>query len=63
MIFFNFTKLVNLVLFFLTLITFSFVVNFSFISDSHSYNVCATAAAGTQYGNGDEIVFTHPGYG
>jgi len=51
---FYFTKLFNLVLFLLTVITFSIVLNFSFISDSHSYNVCATAAAGTQYGNGDD---------
>ena len=51
---FNFAKLSNLVLFLLTVITFSIVLNFSFISESHSYDTCATAAAGTQYGNGDD---------
>ena len=39
---------------FLTIITFSFILNFSFISDSYS-NICATAPAGTVYsGSGDD---------
>jgi len=41
---------------FLTIITFSFILNFSFISDSYS-NICATAPAGTD-NSGNKFVDT-----
>ena len=40
--------------FVLTIITFSFILNFSFISDGHSYIVCSTAPAGTTYTSGTD---------
>ena len=42
----------KLISFFISLITFSFILNFSLISESHSYIVCATAPAGTTYSSG-----------
>ena len=40
--------------FVLTIVTFSFILNFSFISDGHSYIVCSTAPAGTTYTSGTD---------
>ena len=48
-------NLKNLISFFLSIVTFSFILNFSLISDGHSediddpYTLCATAPAGTVY--------------
>ena len=47
----NLTKSIS---FILTLVTFSFIINFSLISDGHSYIVCATAPAGTTYSSGTD---------
>ena len=47
----NLTKSIS---FILTLVTFSFIINFSLISDGHSYIICATAPAGTTYSSGTD---------